>query len=708
MPRPASPLAASLAALALLLAPPAQGAPPPGAPEPAPAGPPQASAQALAAALDDLTLNGPLAEARIGACVVSLDSGATLYARGADLLLNPASNVKLFTVAAALARLGPEYRFETEVSVDAASAGLPGGAARALHVRGKGDPALGTERLHALAADLHHLGLRRVGDLVLDDGWFDQVRVGPGFDQEDGDKAYRASAGALSLNYNTVAVHVGPGERPGAPGRVEVEPASAFLEVVNRTTTAGPRSARRLVISSSPMPDGRQRILVEGRLPAGGRTSATWKRIDDPPRYVGETLRALLELHGVKVTGRVRLGPVPPDARLVHVAESEPLGELVRRLQKTSNNFMAEQLVKALGAAAAGPPGTWASGVAAVEGFHAEIGLPRGAYVMKNGSGLNDANRFSARQTVQLLAAMSRRFPLAAEFLAALPVAGRDGTIRTRMEGTDAVGQVRAKTGTLDGVVALSGYVETAARERLAFAFIVNDHGGRNGAVTHRIDELAALLAGRGKAATLAAPAAPPAAPPGAGDAQAVDATVRTYLAMGRAADPRNVPFLRTALRAEAAPAVRLAVAEALYRSGPDSSAVQRAFLEAVAATPGAAPLLPVLAAAEPADQPPIVSALAELAAGESAQALELLVGLAPPAAGAPPVRAALAAALLDLADVVPEPLRAAVLAAPPEARAAATALLGDRLPGLASPAGEAPAIGPAPSGDLRPLPAAR
>ncbi|MCM2334882.1 MAG: D-alanyl-D-alanine carboxypeptidase/D-alanyl-D-alanine-endopeptidase, partial [Anaeromyxobacteraceae bacterium] len=591
MPRAALPV---LLAALLAAAPPARGAP-------------EGGGSPLAAGLDDLVLNGPLAEARAGVCVASLDTGAVLYARGADQLLNPASNVKLFTAAAALARLGPEHRFDTEVSTDAASAGLPGGQAKVLYLRGKGDPSLVTERVHALAADLLHLGLRRVGDLVLDDGWFDAVRVGPGFDQEDGDKAYLAPAGALSLNYNTVAVHVGPGERPGAPGRVELEPDSPFFEVVNRTTTGGPRSARRLVVASVPLPGGRQRVLVEGRLPARGRTSVTWKRVDDPPRYLGETLRRLLEQHGVKVTGRVKLGPVAPDAVLLHVAESEPLGVLVRRLQKTSNNFMAEQLLKALGAAAAGPPGTWTSGVAAVEAFLAEVGIPRGAYLMKNGSGLNDANRFSARQTVQLLVAMARRFPLAAEFLAALPVAGKDGTIRSRMEGTDAAGQVRAKTGTLDGVVALSGYVETAGHERLAFAILVNDHGRRNGAVTQRVDELAAFLAGRGKAAPAAA--GPAAAPPPAGaeDARALDATVRTYLAMGRAGDRRNLPFLRTALRAEGAPAVRLAVAEALYRSSPDAGAAQRALLEAVASAPGAAPLALVLAAAEPADPVPVL-----------------------------------------------------------------------------------------------------
>ncbi len=690
MPRAAP--AAALAAL-LLAAAPARGAPE-GGPSP------------LAAGLDDLVLDGPLAEARTGVCVASLDTGAVLYARGADQLLNPASNVKLFTAAAALARLGPEHRFDTEVSTDAASAGLPGGQARVLYLRGKGDPSLVTERLHALAADLLHLGLRHVGDLVLDDGWFDAVRVGPGFDQEDGDRAYLAPAGALSLNYNTVAVHVGPGERPGAPGRVELEPDSAFFEVVNRTTTGGPRSARRLVIASTPLPGGRQRVLVEGRLPARGRTSVTWRRVDDPPRYLGETFRRLLEQHGVKVTGRVKLGPVAPDAALLHVAESEPLGVLVRRLQKSSNNFMAEQLVKALGAAAAGPPGTWASGVAAVEAFLAEVGIPRGAYLMKNGSGLNDANRFSARQTVQLLVAMARRLPLAAEFLAALPVAGRDGTIRSRMEGTDAAGQVLAKTGTLDGVVALSGYVETAGRERLAFAVLVNDHGRRAAAVTQRVDELATFLAGRGKAAAAAAAAGPAAPPPaGAEDARALEATVRTYLAMGRAGDRRNLPFLRTALRAEGAPAVRLAVAEALYRSSPDAGAAQRAVLDAVASAPGAAPLALVLAAADPADPPPILAALADLAASDVAPALDQLVALLPAAAEAPALQGALDAVLLDLAEVIPGSLRAAVEAAPPPARAAAAALLGERLPGLAPPAPE-PAPEPATIGPASPPPA--
>jgi len=647
-------------------------------------------AEALDAALLPLMRSG----ARVSAAVRSLDSGATLYALDPDALLNPASNVKLVTAAAALARLGPEHRFDTELSVDAASAALPGGLARTLYVRGKGDPSVTTERLHALAAELFHLGLRRVGDLALDDGWFDQVRVGPGFDQEAGDKTYLAPAGALSLNVNTVAVHVGPGPAAGAPARVEVEPESACFELVARVTTAGPRAVRHLTLVSTPLPGGRQRLEVEGRIPLGGRPAVLARKAGDPARYLGETLRRALEQRGIRVVGRVVMGAVPADARLLTVVESEPLGELVRRLQKGSNNFVAEQLVKALGAAGAGPPGSWPKGIAAVEGVLAELGLPRGSYLMRNGSGMNDANRFSARQLTAVLEAAWRRFPWGPEYVAALPVAGRDGTLRSRLEGTEAAGEVRAKTGTLDGVVTLSGYAETPSRERLVFAFLVNDHGGQGAAATRAVDQAALALA-RGGARPAVAPAVrvPAAAAPGA--RAAVDATARTYLALGRTGDRRNAPFLRAALRTEADPAVRLAVAEALYRSDP-AGAEGQPLLEEAARADGAA-VAAVVAAGDPGEPAPVLAGLSDLAADGGREALERLLALAPDAA-ATGLREPLSATLADLADAIPEPLLAAIAAAPPAVRQAAAELIGDRLPGLPPPASEPASIGPGPA----------
>jgi D-alanyl-D-alanine carboxypeptidase/D-alanyl-D-alanine-endopeptidase (penicillin-binding protein 4) len=674
----------ALISLLLPLAPPALWAPPAAA-----GGPPPA---ALREAIDGLVERSALSGARVGICVVSLDTGATLYARDADALLNPASNVKLFTAAAALAKFGPEYRFETEAWLDAA--GLGGGSPRALYLRGKGDPTLTTERLWVLAADLQHLGLRRVGDLVLDESWFDTERIGPGFDQESGDKTYLAPVGALSLNFNTVAIHVAPAERPGAAGRVELEPDSSYFELSNRTRTVGARAARRLSVSSTAGGSGgRQRIVVEGRLPAGGRPGVSWRKIDDPAQYLGQTLRRLLELRGVRVTGKVRLGAVPEGAQLLHVAESEPLSDVIRKLNKNSNNFIAEQLLKALGAAAAGPPGSWESGLTAVEGFLSSLGLRRGSYVMKNGSGLNDANRFSARQTARLLAELWRRFPLAPEFLASLPVAGKDGTIRWRLEGTETAGRVRAKTGTLEGVNSLSGYLETVDGERLAFAILVNDAPGKAAAMTPAIDAVAEALVTRGaaglpSAATSAASPAIAAASP-----EALDAAASSYLVLGRAHDRRNVTFLRTALRAESAPQLRLAVAEALYRSDPDTDATRRALLDATA-TPLPAPLARLLGLAQASEPPPVVAALGDLAGEGNGEALARLLALAvsdPPT----PLRAALFAVFGEVAESAPTELRLALLAAAPPVREAPTALLGDRLP--PAPATVEPAtIGPA------------
>ncbi len=591
---------------------------------------PPATTKDLKAALQAIVAESALSGARAGILVASLETGQTVYARDPDVLLNPASNVKLFTSAAALVRLGPEFRFDTEFSSDAASAGKP--TLKTLFVRGKGDPTITSERLWAIAADLVHAGVKKIGDIVLDDGYFDGERLGPGYDQERGDRSYLAPSGALSLNWNTVAVHASPGDRAGARCRVEVEPASSFIEVENRTTTVGARAVKRLVPSSS-WTNGKQRITVEGRLPLGGRETVIRRRVDEPALYLGQTLRRYLELRGVKVAGRIRTGPVPGDAKLVRVEESEPLAEIVRRMNKVSSNFIAEQLLKALGAEAKGAPGTWEKGVEAIGDALADLGIPRGSYVMRNGSGLNDTNRFSAHQTVTLLRAMWQRFPLAPEFVASLPVAGRDGTIRWRMEGTEAVGRLRAKTGTLENVTSLSGYVETAAREKLAFAIMVNDYPGRAASVVRAVDAIGSALAASGGGAAglnaAVALAAPPSTAAPATAVQDLRAAVKTYYEVGRASDPRNLAFLRTALRTEKEPALRLAIGECVYLSDPDGEPARRAFLDATAAADAAA-FARLFAAAPQGEPAPVLPSLGDLAAEAGGEPLARLVELAP------------------------------------------------------------------------------
>lgn len=645
-----------------------------------PSGTPAAEAGAareLEAALRAIVDGGPLAAARAAVLVEDVESGQAIFARDPDALLNPASNVKLVTTAAALARLGPEYRFATELWLDAGSKGSP--SVRTLHVRGRGDPSLVTERLWAIAGDVAHLGVRRVGDLVVDESFFDGERTGPGFDQESGDRSYLAPSGAASLNWNSIAVYVSPGDRRGQKGRVEVEPASDYVEIENRTTTVRPSVRRRVAVSSVPR-SGKQRIVVEGRIPLGSRVLVVWKKIDEPALYLGHTLRRLLELRGVGVTGRVRVGEVPHGARLVHVAESESLAEIVRRLNKTSNNFVAEQILKTLGAEAKGTPGSWAKGIAAAEDFLSQVGIPRGSYVMKNGSGLNDTNRFSARQLVTLLRAMWGRFPLQAEYLSSLPVAGRDGTIRFRMEGSEAEGRLRAKTGTMKNMTSLSGYVQTAGGRTLAFAVLVNDYAGSASAAIRSVDALGTALAASGGApgalgAAIALARGAQAAPVAAAAPADLAASVKTYYALGRAGDQRNLHLLRSALRAEREPALRLAIGECVYLSDPDGETSRRTFLDAVPADPQV--LGRLWAAGQGEEIPPVLPSLGDLAGEGSPEALARLVDVAPAAALDGKLAAAIADLMAEVAASAPEELVVALRAAPAGAQEAAVGALG-------------------------------
>ncbi len=624
--------------------------------------------EALKQVLSELAVRGPLATAKVGICVLSLSDGTVVFARNADELLNPASNVKLVTAAAALARLGPDFRFDTEFSLDGALGERP-----RLYVRGKGDPTMTTERLYQVAGELKHLGLREVSDIVLDDSYFDAARVAPGFEQETTDRPYTAPTGALSLNANAVGVYVrsaGAGARPV----VEVDPQSDYFAVVNGALGTSSR-ARRASVSSEP--DGeRQRIVVRGTVPASGEFVA-WKRIDSPPLYYGQTLKMLLEQRGVHVRGKVKLGSVSEHARLLYLAQSDTFDLVLKRMNKTSNNFVAEQLMKTLGAEVKGPPGTTAKGVEATEEFlEQKVGLSRGSYVLKNGSGMNDTNRFSPSQLARLLKTMAERFPYAAEYLSSVPIGGKDGTLKWRFEGADIAGRLRAKTGTLENVCALSGLVQTASGETLAFSVMVNDFPGRTGPVVQTIDAVGTALAAAGTAAgpgaAVAALAGPAAQPSPADEARA---RLKTYLQLAAQADRRNVAFLRTAWRNELDPAVRAAVADSIYQSNPSDYLGTRALLDSFTASDDVYLRLRLLSRTLGVETP-CVSSLVTLAAEGNPEALSRLVELTRAAASDERAKSDLAVALAEVARTAPEELVHALRTAVAADRDAALPLL--------------------------------
>ncbi len=635
--------------------------------------PSKADREALKRALAEVIERTPLKTARTSISIQSLDDGTVIFARNPDDLLNPASNVKLVTAAACLLKLGSEYRFETEFLTEGE---LTGGRVRTLYVRGRGDPSINTERLFNITGELYHAGLREVlGDIVIDESWFDGDRLAPGFDQEKGDRAYLAPSGAVSFNWNAVGVYLRPGDRPGAKASVEIEPPSDYFAVEGSLMT-GSRFHRRFSVALLPGNE-RQKVVVRGTIPSERGTLSMWKKIDQPGLYFGYTLKRLLADRGIKVRGKVRIAIAPRPARMLYVAESETFDLVLKRLNKVSSNFVAEQLIKALGAEVKGPPGSFAKGIEVVEEFlQREVGIPRGSYVMQNGSGLNDANRFSAAQINRLLRFMYERFPLAPEYLSSMGIAGKDGTLKYRFEGSEAVGRLRAKTGTLENVSALSGYVQSVGGEKFIFSILVNDYPGRSAPTVQGLDALGAAIAASGT--TLGpgrAVAAMMTQETVIGPLDEVTSRIRTYLTVGKQGDRKNASFLRTAWRSEKDPAVRTVIAEALYQSNPEDYIGARMFLDSFSGTEVVYGRLRKVAKALGVEVPGF-SALVELSAQGNPEALVRLTELASAAKGDEASEKEIAAALAEVARTAPAELLGALQTASSEDREATTTLL--------------------------------
>jgi D-alanyl-D-alanine carboxypeptidase/D-alanyl-D-alanine-endopeptidase (penicillin-binding protein 4) len=440
----------------------------------------------LQAEIDGAFKAPALARTKISAVVLEADSGKTLYARDDKSPLNAASNVKIVTTAAALSLLGPEYRWRTTIAVAGPPSGppLPGGGEIGgdLYVRGSGDPTLSTEDLSAIAGELVGLGLHKVkGALVIDDSLFEGGYVPPAYEQKNDSTASRTASSAASLDGNVVAVTVIPGPAAGAAARIVVDPPSPYFTIAGRVVTAASGPAAPAVDTKEDGPH--TRVNVTGRIRLGADPRTIYRRVANPSLFFGQTLRQMLERRGITVVGGVRVGASPGQGlRVLAAHDSAPLAVVIQDLNKRSNNFAAEQLLRTMGAEVGGRPGSWDKGLKAVARYLGGIGLKTGTYQMTNGSGLYDSNRFSANQIATILRAASHDFRISAEFLASLAIAGTDGTIAHRMGSTLAERYVRAKTGTLANVSCLSGFAGSPGHLPLVFSILVNDVANPNDA----------------------------------------------------------------------------------------------------------------------------------------------------------------------------------------------------------------------------------
>jgi serine-type D-Ala-D-Ala carboxypeptidase/endopeptidase (penicillin-binding protein 4) len=360
-----------------------------------------------------------------------------------------------------------------------------------LVLQGGGDPVLTTEGLAELADRVKATGVRSVsGKLLVDDFRFDAERLGSGWNSDDEPYYYSAQISALSVNRNVLTVTVTPGAEAGTPAVVRVEPVPDYAHVTSTATTGAPGSTSRVDVTRE---RARNEIRVRGSVPAGGEPASDKVTVEEPELYAGALFRKLLAERGVRIAGEMERRKTTEGAVEVAARESEPLSGIAAKLNKPSDNLVAEMLLKELGYRVKGT-GSASAGSDVVEAWLKEIGVATGGVKVNDGSGLSRMDLVTGRAISEMLVHASKQ-PWKDPFLASLPIGGVDGTLRNRMKGTAAEKNVRAKTGTLLHVTALSGYVATAGGEPLVFSILINGYPGPSTGPTgsKRIEDLIAV-----------------------------------------------------------------------------------------------------------------------------------------------------------------------------------------------------------------------
>lgn len=449
---------------------------------------------------------GPAQKGAWGLLIVDEKSGETLYEQNADKYFVPASNLKLFTTALALAKLGPDYRFHTTLETRG-TISAEGTLSGDLILVGRGDPNLSNRKfpyvlkeefdgppekaLAELADGLVAKGVREItGDVVGDDSYFPQERYPSGWEIDDMVWQYGAAISAIAVDDNTVTLTLTPGERAGDPVLAAVAPATPEFSVQNEVVTSAAEVKPDLTLTREP---GANLAVVWGTLPAKTTPRKLVLAVEEPAQHAAALLAGLLADRGVKIGGKVRAVHVPEAATLApravlaeHV--SMPLGDAVKLVNKISQNLHSEMLLRA----AARQNSLWNTPEDLEkfpEDFYAAAGIVPGDVVQTDGSGLSRRDLVTPRAVVALLK-YAKEQPWFETYFASLPVAGEDGSLEDRMKSTAAAGKIHAKTGSLEHVRTRSGYAETPGGRRLIFSFLSNNMSGKNHEATDALDGL--------------------------------------------------------------------------------------------------------------------------------------------------------------------------------------------------------------------------
>jgi serine-type D-Ala-D-Ala carboxypeptidase/endopeptidase (penicillin-binding protein 4) len=416
----------------------------------------------------------------IGIVIKNVETDSCLVKINENELLNPASVSKLVTGAVALELLGTNFNFVTSVYLDQIFNRDSGVVKGNIYIRGGGDPGFTAERLWLLVQHLYHNGIRRIdGNLVVDDSFFDTVSVGPGFDEDSNSRAYQPLISALSVSFNTLAVHVRPGNSVGSPVIVDIFPDVKGVKVSSTAMTSA--SGKNGGVNVETVSSGNiTSVKVSGTMGLDEEPKYVYRKIWQTWEMAGGAIASLFNENKINFRGKVVSG-ITPDTLCkqlpFYTFESEPLPTFINHMFKYSSNFAAEMLFKTIPSVIDSTRGSWPLGASKILSWWEQKGLP-GTPVVKNGSGMGNSNRISAYQIAALLSYVWNQKRFLPEYLNALSVSGVDGTIKSRFKKSPLKGLVRAKTGTLNAyrTSTLAGYM-LIPQGNFAFAIFCNSVG---------------------------------------------------------------------------------------------------------------------------------------------------------------------------------------------------------------------------------------
>ena len=435
-----------------------------------------------------------------GISIRKASDGDIVYSHLGDSRVRPASVMKLLTGAAALETLGADHTFKTELYSDGPiKAGVLQGN---LYLRGQGDPTLTKADLAVFASELKVKGIHSItGTIYGDDTWYDDVRLSQDLNWSDEPYYTGAQISALTISPNddydagTVIVDVYPAVKKGDAGTVRMVPDNNYVNITNKTQTIEKNGISKIKVERA---HGSNTIVVSGTIPLGLAKNRSWASVWEPTDYTVNVFEHMLIEQGIEFIDapQISRAVVPKAATLLASKQSIPVNELFIPFMKLSNNGHGEVLVKEMGRVIEGE-GSWDKGLSVMENALAEMGMDINTLQLRDGSGMSHKTLVTANEITKLLNNVQTK-PWYPVFLNSLPIAGNEerfvgGTLRNRMTDTSAAGNVKAKTGTLNGVSSLSGYVETKDGETLIFSIIINNHLDEK---TYEVlDQIAVILA---------------------------------------------------------------------------------------------------------------------------------------------------------------------------------------------------------------------